>query len=128
MINTKQNGAALPTIFLGIVVASFFVLLGFRLVPIYLENHSVASTLNALPNLPVMKKARETGTVRNSIRRYINRNFSVNDVSRITAKDVKITSKKNGFHVSAKYDVTVHLFANIDAVIHFDEQVMVPRS
>jgi len=104
-------------IILGLM--GFFVFLTLKMMPSYLDYFKVVSALES-----VEKKAAASPM---EIRKHIERQFDVSFVHAITPKQIKIKNMGQAFDVIAKYDDRVHLFANVDVVMSFENQVRVER-
>ena len=104
-------------IILGLI--GFFVFLTLKMMPSYLDYFKVAAALESLE--------KETMSTPVEIRKHLERQFDVSFVHAITPKQIKIKNAGRTFNVTAKYDDRVHLLANVDVVMSFDKQVMVPR-
>ncbi len=97
----------------------FFVLLTLKMLPPYLDYFKVASALESV--------SKETVSSPAEIRKLIEKQFDVGYVNTITPKQVKIKNTESYFDVAAKYDSRVHLAGNVDIIMAFDKQVMVPK-
>ena len=97
----------------------FFVLLTLKMLPSYLDYFKVAAALESV--------SKETVSSPAEIRKLLEKQFDVGYVFAITPKQLKIKNAGRTFSVTAKYDSRVHLFANVDVVMAFEKQVMVPR-
>ncbi|MBZ0070225.1 MAG: DUF4845 domain-containing protein [Gammaproteobacteria bacterium] len=107
-------------IVLGLI--GFFVLLALRLTPGYLEYFSVASAIESLENEP------EIGSKTTAeIRSMLDKRFSVNDVTSISGRDVKVESQGGRMRISVDYEKRVPVLGNIDAVATFKKEVEVVR-
>ncbi|WP_172597679.1 DUF4845 domain-containing protein [Sulfuriflexus mobilis] len=105
-------------IILGLI--AFFVLIGLRLFPIYIEKFSVVSSLESLKNEPQVTKKPKA-----EILRLITNRFQINDVKNATRKDITITQRGGVLTVSVKYDVKTKLFGPLSLIAEFDESVEV---
>jgi len=68
------------------------------------------------------------GMTDQDIRKTLTNRFTINDINGVEAKQVKIA--RDAGHVkslSLDYEERVHLFWNIDAVVHFNEDAEVGR-
>jgi len=107
-------------IVLGLI--GFFVLLALRLTPGYLEYFSVASAIESLEKEP------EIGSKTTAeIRSMLDKRFSVNDVTSISGRDVKVESQGGRMRISVDYEKRVPVLGNIDAVATFKKEVEVVR-
>ena len=105
-------------IVLGLI--AFFVLIGLRLFPIYVENFNVVASLKSLKNEPqVTKKSKK------DILRLITNRFQINDVENAGRKNISISKRGGVLTVSVKYDVKTKLFGDLSLIAEFDESVEV---
>ena len=104
-------------IILGLM--GFFVFLTLKMLPSYLDYFKVVSALESVE--------KKTASSPMEIRKHIGRQFDVSFVHAITPKQIKIKNMGEAFNVIAKYDDRVHLFANVDVVMSFENQVRVER-
>ena len=112
----KQKGMTAISWIVVLAVFFFFVLIGLRLTPIYLEYFNVSSSLSSLPG---DKKIIDAGP--SEIKGLLLKRFQINDVENVTRKHIKVTEKG----VQVKYEVRTNIFANIDVVVSFDDFVKV---
>ena len=109
-------------IILGLI--AFFALVTLKVVPLYVENGSINSTLDALPQTEgVGKKGKK------AMMKQIDAQFYINDVKSISAKDITFEKSKESkvWNVSADYEARVILFKNVGVFIDFKKTVEVPR-
>jgi len=106
-----------------IAIAGFFLLLAARLGPLYIKNFSVRETVKALRNEPELGDKAMT-----EVRLAVERKFDVNRIEAIQAvcriKDrpcMKIEKTKDKMTINANYETRVHILANVDAVVKFDD-------
>ena len=114
----RQSGMTAIGWLIVLALIGFFVLITLKTVPAYMDYYKVVSTLESLEE--------ETGlTTPSQIRRIIQNRFDISYVDRITAKDVKIVPAGPAYRVSAKYNVSEHLFGNVYVVMKFSKEVRV---
>jgi len=114
----KQQGLTLISMVFFATVFCLVAVISMRLIPLYLENYNVVGSMKSLT--PVMTKT--------DLRRSLQRRFMINEVRRIKPEQVEIKNVRKGFNVRVAYDITIKMFGNIDAVVHFDDSVVVPYS
>ncbi|GBE09564.1 hypothetical protein BMS3Bbin12_00715 [bacterium BMS3Bbin12] len=113
-----QRGMTLIGWMLVLAIGGFFLVLAVRLVPVYLEYFSVASSVDSLKDEPaIVKKSPD------KLRDLLGRRFDVNDVEHVTPKDVRIERQGEQTTVDVKYQVQVPVMGNVDALVRFDKQV-----
>lgn len=124
MINTKkrQFGGGLVTAIVVIVISLW---LGFKLVPIYMQDGKVSSVLDSF------RQEAEIGKKSNAeLQKLLLSRLDFEKVSRITpdnfAEVVKIERTVEGFIMTVQYDTTSKLVSNISLVVDYKKTVKVP--
>ena len=121
---SRQQQAGMTTLGMVILVAfvGLFAFAGIRLTPVYLNYMKVVGVVDG-----VGAEFDNTGASRSAIRSSISRRFDIESVGVIVAKDVKVTSMKNGFEVAAVYSHKAPFSANVSFVVEFDKRTLVRR-
>lgn len=99
-------------------VAVFFVILGMKLVPSYIEYYSIKTVLRSLQedrqaNQRSVKQIRDT----------IIKRLKINGVYEFDRNNIKITKEKNRKRVEVVYEDRKNMVGNIDVVMRFEDQV-----
>ena len=115
-----QHGMTAIGWLLVLVIIGFFVLLALRMVPAYLDYYKVVSTLDGLTSESGFSNPRE-------IRKLLERRFEISYVDAITPQDVEIKPKGDKFIVTAAYEKSEHIMANVYVVMDFEKMVEVKR-
>ncbi len=108
-----------------LILAAFVGLFAFaaiRLTPIYLNYLQVVSVVDG-----VHQEFDGQNASRSAIRTSIVRRFSVESVTVITARDVKVTPESGGFLVEATYDHRTPFIGNVSFSVHFSKTALVRR-
>ncbi len=113
----RQSGMTLITLALLLVVIAFLALILIKLLPVYLENFSVSTSLSSLE--------KESGGDISSLKEKLFRRFDINDVKRVERKHVKMVNQGAMTSVTVKYEVRVPMLFNVDAVVMFDQSAKV---
>lgn len=113
-----QRGMTFIGWVMTLVVIGFFALFAIRLIPVFLEYQSVASSMNQLRELPP-----ESSLV--DIRRSLDSSLYINGVNAVDAADFQIRREGAGTVVSIEYDARTDFIANIDLVVSFERSVTV---
>jgi hypothetical protein len=92
----------------------FFVYIGIKLVPIYLNHMSVASEVKALAQMPA-----SANTPPNTLRRDLMTRLQVSYVDYVDAEHISVQQGGRERSLVVDYKVETHLIANIDAVLSF---------
>lgn len=120
----KQRGITFLGLLIILGLIGFFAVVILKVTPLYLENSTVNSALDDLAqDAGIGKKGKK------AMRKKIDRNFYINDVKNISAKDIAIekSKEKKVWDVSANYEARTSLFGNIGVFIEFQKTVEVPR-
>ncbi len=120
----KQRGITFLGLLIILGLIGFFAVVILKVTPLYLENSTVNSALDDLAqDAGIGKKGKK------AMRKKIDRNFYINDVKNISAKDIAIekSKEKKVWDVSANYEARASLFGNIGVFIEFQKTVEVPR-
>ena len=119
----RQRGMTTIGMALVLAVAIFISTITIKLIPVYLDHFNVASALKGLADDPEV-----VGMTDRQIHDGIEKRFSINDVNNVDARQVKITRDAGKVKsMSLDYEIRVHMFWNIDAVVHFNEDAEVGR-
>ena len=118
----KQQGMTAVGILMVLALIAFFTLLALRLVPPYLENFNVTSSLKSLQT-EVGIKDKSPGEIRNLLQRRLD----INDVANVKRENVTIAkdAKSGLLKIAVDYEVRVPIMLNVDAVVVFSDSVEV---
>lgn len=124
MINTKkrQLGGGLVVAIVVIVISLW---LGFKLVPIYMQDGRVSSVLDSL------RQEAEIGKKSNAeLQKLLLSRLDFEKVTSITpdnfAETVKIERTVEGFIMTVQYDTRTKLVSNLSLVVDYKKTVKVP--
>ena len=112
----KQQGLTLISMVFFATIFCFVAVVSMRLIPLYLENYNIVSSMKSLT--PAVTKA--------DLISSLERRLMINEVRRIKREQIQIKNVKSGYKVRIAYDITLKMFGNVDAVVHFDDHVVVP--
>jgi len=113
----RQQGVTLigGAIILGII--AFFVFLGLKIFPIYLDNFNVKGSLKAMQ--------KEQGLYRKNkaqIRSLLNKKLSVNDIKSVKKKNIKIDKRNGAVIIRINYSVKTELAGALSLLAEFNEK------
>ena len=117
----RQAGATAIGWLLIITVIVFFMFIGIKLLPAYLDQFNVSSVLSSLedePGIGSMPPGDVTATIL--------KRLDINMVKDVQAGDIYVTTTGNSRLIEVDYEVQQKLFANIDILIRFNNQIEVP--
>jgi hypothetical protein len=118
----RQRGLGMLGIMALLGLGALVVTLGVRLGPPYMQYLTVKSAMNAVSEDVELK-----GKGRTEVMSALGRRLDVNSVSGLPPQAFRVEQKDFGQKLIADYEVRVHLFFNIDAVLSFDYQVALGR-
>ncbi|MBI4357631.1 MAG: DUF4845 domain-containing protein [Gammaproteobacteria bacterium] len=121
MMMTSQKGILYIRQTGLILVVAFLVLLGYRLVPVYFEYITVKNVVLAMDQLPGMDEKSERKWTAE-----LQKQFDINNISRIRAKDLEIDKQESHVTVGLQYEVRENLLFNIDLMVSFNEKFNLP--
>jgi hypothetical protein len=117
---TRQQGVTAIgwLIILGLI--AFFTLLTLKIVPIYIENYSVKSVLKSLK-----QEAGITRKTKREILTLVDKRFNINNINRVTYRDVVVEQKGGVLTVIIKYDAKEKIAGNISVLIEFNNSIRI---
>lgn len=126
MIKTRvANGQAGMTMLSWLIVLAigvFFVLIGIKMVPTYLENYSIKQVLATMEN---------DRTVRNMSPHEIKSSFmkriKINGVYEFDKKAITIKKEKAGYKVSVNYEIRKPVAANVAILMTFADSASISQ-
>jgi len=108
-----QRGLTVPGVVFALILATFALMVTFKIGPMYLDNLTVKSSFDGLAN-ENLREMRDS-----QIRRKLNNYFIVNNVRDIKAKEIKITRERTKIIVSHEYEKRAQFIGNLDVVARF---------
>lgn len=120
---SRQTGLGMLAWMAIIAVAVLLGTMTARLLPVYIDNMTVKSVLQAIAADP------ESGSkTPGQLRSEISRHFITNRIEVIKPINIKFKYERSVITMDASYEVRVGLLYNIDAVVVFDDMVFeIPR-
>jgi hypothetical protein len=114
---TLQRGMTTISLAVLIIVVVFFLTLGIKLVPVYLEHFNVVQSLKSV------KEEVHSGLAVGEIITMLNNRLEMNDVTNVTKRNIKVDRQAKGSVVTVAYEVRRHALGNIDLVISFNDSI-----
>ncbi|WP_172962265.1 DUF4845 domain-containing protein [Hydrocarboniclastica marina] len=110
-----QTGASTLATLLVLLSAALLLVAAVKIIPIYVDDYTVQEMMESLSN------DEETRTLSmRELKDRIQRRMGVNSVKVIKATDIKLEQEGQTMKMTVNYEVRTNLFANIDALVHFD--------
>lgn len=116
---TRQGGWSSWSLLLVMIIAAFFLLCAFKLVPAYAENYYIVNGLKQLADDPVKLNKMTNDQIRRDLSSY----FSINNVRSAGSKQLEITRSSRGVVITNMYEERIPLLANIDVVLKFHNEL-----
>ena len=112
LTHRRQRGVTITSLVIGLVVVIFLALLGFKLVPAFLEFRAMKGAISAIA------RERQSSTVA-EIRRAFDSRQAIDDFHSVKAADLDISKQGNQVVIAFAYRKEVPLFANVGVYIDF---------
>ncbi|MEQ1527676.1 MAG: DUF4845 domain-containing protein [Methylococcales bacterium] len=116
----RQQGLTFISILLILGLIAFFVLLIFKVVPIYLDHSKVANALAEIKAMPDATTKSEA-----EIRKGLDRQFIMNYVYDVTQEDIKVVKHGTYLKVQIEYEVVKKLAGNLSLLAEFNDVIEV---
>ena len=111
----KQTGVSLGGLLVVSALVIIVALIGFKLLPSYLEYFTVQRIVRDLAHAPDMRG----GTVQD-VQRAFDRRAQIDNVNAVKGTDLEIAKQGDRFDITASYSVRVPLFGNVSACVDFE--------
>jgi Domain of unknown function (DUF4845) len=125
MMNTPSKylqGYTLISLIFILGILAFFLLLVFKVGPIYLDHSKVVNALAAIEKTTDIETFSEA-----EIRTSLDKRFNMNYVSDIKAQEVKLTKRGGYLKVEANYEVVEKIMGNLSVLVEFDDVIEVGK-
>ncbi len=115
----RQDGVSILGLLMVLALLSFFLTVAIRLLPSFMEGRAVKNAIQSVA---------EASSPENSLRdvtKRVQSTFNTNRIEAIKPKDVKIYRDEGKIVIDANYETRTPLFQNVDAVLMFNDHVVV---
>lgn len=121
-IVNRQKGMTMLSwlVVLGIVV--FFMLIGIKMVPTYLENYSIKQVLANMEN---DRKVRTMSA--GEMKKAFIKRLKINSVYEFDRNSIKIKKEKFGTRFSVDYEIRKPVAGNVSIVMVFSDSAMIQK-
>jgi hypothetical protein len=117
----SQRGMSIFNFLIVMMVAGFFMMFAFKVVPYYAENMYVVEALKAVGD-----SAKPVGEMnKREIKRIIQRHYMLNNVRSEGPNNIDVDRSRDGLLVNINYEVRVPFLEvlNLDLVMSFENQL-----
>jgi hypothetical protein len=115
-----QQGLTFISLVFVLGLIGFFVLLGLKIGPIYLDHSKVASALADIKKNPDIGEQSQ-----DQIRNSLSKRFNINYVYDVSQDDITITKYGNYLKVVIEYDVIRKIAGNLSVLVEFNDVIEV---
>ena len=112
----RQRGLSLPAILIIAMMVGFFIMVGLRMAPSYIEYLQVREVVTKVAE----EYNREEDTIAD-VRRKLATLLNTNQIYGIDYKDIEVFREEGRTWIDARYEARVPVAWRIDAVIKFDD-------
>ncbi len=121
-MRNRQTGASMYVTFLWILIGLSVITLALKIVPIYLDNYTVAAALDGL-----RREANLSRLSNEEILKRLDKHLLVNNVRNFDKNSIKIVRDKDKtkMFINIDYEVRTKIVKNIDAVVSFENHLEV---
>ncbi len=116
----NQQGLTFISLVFILGLIGFFVLLGLKIGPIYLNHSKVVSALADIKKTPDIEVQSES-----EIRNSLSKRFDINYVDDVTQDDITITRHGNYLKVVIEYEVARKIVGNLSVLVEFNDNIEV---
>lgn len=112
----KQRGMSGLGFLVMLLIIGFVITALIKVLPIYIDSWTVKGAVQS-----AVEAGAAADQSSSAIRKRIERQFTMNQITVITPRDVKIERKKNGIiEIDASYEARVQFIQNLDVVVRFE--------
>ncbi len=115
----KQQGMTFISILVILGVVGFFIMIGLKVLPSYINHYSIKKVLMQMEEDRSMRDKSPA-----EIRKLLKRRFRINNIYDFDPKNIRFTKKQNGMEVRIAYEVREHVLGNVDIVLTFDDHIV----
>lgn len=112
----NQQGLTLITIVFILVIFGFFVMLGLKIGPIYLNHSKVVNSLAAIEEMPDV-----TTLTKGEVSASLYKRFDMNYVTKVDSNDITITKQEHYLKVEIQYERVEKIIGNLSVLVEFYE-------
>ncbi|MDD5268083.1 MAG: DUF4845 domain-containing protein [Methylococcales bacterium] len=117
-----QQGLTFISLVFVLALIAFFVLLGLKIGPIYLNHSKVVSALAEIEKTPDIEEQSEA-----EIRASLDKRFNINYVDDVTQDDIKVTHYNDYLKVAIEYEVVRKIAGNLSVLVEFNDVIEVGK-
>ncbi len=112
----KQRGLTLITLVFILAIFGFFVMLGLKIGPIYLNHSKVVNALADIEDMPDVKTLTKP-----EVSASLYKRFDMNYVTKVNSDDITIFKQNNYLKVEIQYERVEQIIGNLSVLVEFYE-------
>lgn len=112
----KQSGLTFITIMIILGLIAFFVLLAFKIGPVYLNHSKVVNALAAIEKMDDIERMSK-----NEVRISLAKRLNMNYVDKVGINDFDIIKRPNFLSVALEYERVEKILGNLSVLVEFTE-------
>lgn len=117
----RQSGMTMMSWLVVLGIAVFFILIGIKMVPTYMENYSIKQILANMENDSQVRKMAPA-----EMRTSFLKRLKINSVYEFNRDWIKFKKEKFGTKIEVDYEVRKPVAGNVFVVMVFSESAMIP--
>ncbi len=120
---SRQQGMTLISFLILCIMVGFYILLGLKLAPVYLEHFKVTTILNNLKNEPELADKSP-----HEIMVMLQKRWDMNSIDRITPeKSVTIEKSIGKLTIDLDYEIDQPILGNVSTLVKFKESFAIGK-
>ncbi len=119
--NKSQQGMTAIGWVLVLAILGIFLIIGIKLVPVYISGYSLYSSMEAMEENPKLR-----GMPARLLRKRVMAIVDINYVRDVRPEDVTIARKGKGYEVTIAYEVYRPILGNLSLLVEWDKTVTIP--
>lgn len=113
-----EHGMTMISWLLVLTVSGFLVMVGLKVVPIYMEHYSVRQVMQSMKQEPFISRKPVS-----EIRKMILRRFDMNSIRSLNRDHIKIYRSGGVTKIDVNYEERRAIVGNLDVIVTFSESI-----
>jgi predicted membrane protein len=118
----RQNGMTMLSWLVVLAILVFFILIGIKMIPTYIENYSIKQVL---VNMEDDRKVRTMSP--NEMKKAFMKRLKINSVYEFPQNSIKIKKEKFGTRFAVDYEIRKPVAGNVSIVMVFSESALIRK-
>lgn len=114
----RQHGLTMISWMFVIAIGIFFILIGFKMIPVYMENYSLRHSMMGMQD---DKRLRDEGP--SGIKKSLQKRLRINGVYDLPMEAITVTKEDGHLRLDVKYEIRKPVAGNVAIVMSFAESV-----